>query len=106
MGWSSGGYHFGPVAEALIKLGASDEVKTGVCSALIESLQGGDWDTEGESLGEFQDDPAIVAAFREQGVFLEYCDERRPGVPWRYCRDEAGHKGAHEDNQGTWPNKE
>jgi hypothetical protein len=74
MGWSGANSVFDPVAQALIDLGATDEVKTTVLGPLIEGLQEGDWDTEDESLEKFRRDPAIVAAFAEHGVVLERSD--------------------------------
>lgn len=68
MGWASAGEIFDPVARAMIELGATDEMKIRVLGDLIGALQQGDWDTEDESLGELQDDPAIVEAFRRHGV--------------------------------------
>jgi hypothetical protein len=43
-------------------------MKRRVLGNLIGALQAGDWDTEDESLAEFKDDPAIVAAFVAHGV--------------------------------------
>lgn len=74
MGWSGANSIFDPVAQALIDLGATDEVKTTVLGPLIEGLQEGDWDTEDESLEKFRRDPAIVAAFAAHGVELERTD--------------------------------
>lgn len=71
MGWNSANEIFDPVAQALIDLGASNDVKVGVLSPLIYRLQQEDWDTESESLEWFEDDPAIVEAFRLNGVSLE-----------------------------------
>ncbi len=69
MGWSSAGYQiFDPMADALVEAGASLELKTRVLSKLIAVLQEGDWDCEDESLEKYRDDPAIVAAFAENGV--------------------------------------
>lgn len=72
MGWASAGDIFDPVAQALIDVGASDEIKTRTCSALIKALQSRDWDTENESLSKFANDPSIVAAFRENGIIIGY----------------------------------
>ena len=71
MGWASASGIFNPVAAALIEAGASNDLKRRVLGKLIETLQDGDWDTEDESLGEFRDDPVIVAEFVKRGV----CDE-------------------------------
>jgi hypothetical protein len=71
MGWSSAGWKiFAPVADGLIEAKASDEVKTKVCSKLISALTDEDWDTPEIELGQYKDDPAIVAAFAEHGITL------------------------------------
>jgi hypothetical protein len=75
MGWNSAGEIFDPVAQSLIDLGATPEVKRKVLGDLIGALQDGDWDTEDESLEQFKDDPAIVAAFADHDVHLEPDDE-------------------------------
>lgn len=79
MGWASAGDIFDPVARSLIDTGASDDVKRKVLGQLIAQLQDGDWDTEDESLGEFLDDPAIVAAFADHGITLDVEDEPNLG---------------------------
>lgn len=100
MGWASAGSIFDPVAQALIDAGATDELKTTVLGKLIKQLQNGDWDTEGESLDEFADDPAIVAAFRANGVVIHCGDENDE----RWCENERDHKDDHRDWRGeTWP---
>ena len=70
MGWGSAGRIFDPIAEGLIEAGASDELKRKVLGGLIERLQNEDWDTEWDSLNQFKDDPAIVAAFLYTAVSL------------------------------------
>lgn len=100
MGWASAGAIFDPVAKAMVELGAPDEMKTRVLGDLIGALQDGDWDTESESLGEFQDDPAIVEAFRQHGVIVPCGDDG--GEEW--CELERGHAGDHADwRKQTWP---
>lgn len=71
MGWSSANDIFDPVARTFIKCDLPDDMKTRVLAVLIKALQDGDWDTEDESLDRFKDDPAIVAAFRANGISLE-----------------------------------
>ncbi len=106
MGWASAGGIFDPVAKAMVEAQAPDEMKTAILSVLIETLRAGDWDTEHESLGEFQDDPAIVEAFRRNGVY-ENCDTDNPDEKWSWCRLEVGHEGDHSDGPGkTWPRTE
>lgn len=70
MGWASGGRIFDRVAAALIKADADDDVKRTTLGTLIDALQDGDWDTETESLIEFQNDPVILALFAEHGITL------------------------------------
>ncbi|WP_251021042.1 hypothetical protein [Streptomyces sp. ISL-98] len=71
MGWSSANEIFNPVARALINTSADDTTKRKVLGDLIKGLQDGDWDTEDESLEDFLDDPAIVAAFADHGVHTQ-----------------------------------
>lgn len=75
MGWASGGAIFDRVAHALIAADASDEIKRTCLGPLIVELQSSDWDTEDESLYEFQSDPVIVALFAEHGVVLAGDDD-------------------------------
>lgn len=71
MGWNSANRIFNPVARALIEAKATDETKRKVLGDLIAELQEGDWDTEDESLEDFLDDPAIVAAFHDRNVHTQ-----------------------------------
>ena len=71
MGWSSANSIFDPVAKALQQTGADDDTKRKVLGDLIHGLQDGDWDTEDESLEDFLDDPAIVAAFHDRDVHTQ-----------------------------------
>lgn len=105
MGWASGGEVFDPVALALINNRATDEMKTAVLTDLIAALQNRDWDTEGESLGEYQDDPAIVEAFRRNGVIIACQAENQDVHVTQWCTLERGHGGeSHEDTGGRrWP---
>lgn len=75
MGWASGGDIFDTVADGLIKAGASDHVKRSVLTKVCAKLQDEDWDTEGESLERFKDDPVIVRVFADNGVTLDGDDE-------------------------------
>ncbi|MGW5259643.1 hypothetical protein ACWEQG_01630 [Microbispora sp. NPDC004025] len=106
MGWASAGDIFDPVARELIQMGAAPEIKRRVCSVLVKALQGPGWDTEGESLGEFDHDPAIVEAFREHGIVQPCADESGPeGASW--CERERGHGGDDDDKLGhTWTRAE
>lgn len=68
MGWGSAGDIFDPVAQALVDLGASEDVKRRVLGPLIDKLRDEDWDTCDESAERFVDDPVIVALFAERGL--------------------------------------
>ena len=85
MGWSSANSIFDPVARALIDAKASDDTKRVVLGGLIRQLQDNDWDTEDESLEDFLDDPATIAAFHDRSVHLS---DRR------CCRAEHAHDPA------------
>lgn len=72
MGWGSAGIRiFNPVADALIEAGASEELKQRTLSKLITELQEEDWDTELDSLQGYRQDPAVVAAFADNGIVWE-----------------------------------
>ncbi|MET8694755.1 hypothetical protein ABZV65_19680 [Streptomyces bauhiniae] len=71
MGWSSANRIFDPVARALQEASVDDPTKRKVLGDLIRGLQEGDWDTEEESLEDFLDDLAIVAAFADHGVHTQ-----------------------------------
>ena len=104
MGWASGGDIFDPVADKLIDLGVEDQIKTQVLSTLIECLRNRDWDTEEESLGSYDDDPAIVEAFRRNGIVLRCAEEGGPDGDW-WCEKVRHHASDHEDYLGRkWPN--
>ncbi len=78
MGWNSANDIFDPVARRFILLGAEDDlVTTDILTVLIAKLQDRDWDTEDESLEEFRDYPAIVEAFRRNGVVREVSPKDR-----------------------------
>ncbi len=91
MGWASAGNIFDPVAKAMIELHAPDEMKIRVLGDLIGVLQEGDWDTEDESLDNFEDDPAIVEAFRQHRVIIRCGREGNDG----WCDLERDHEGDH-----------
>ncbi|MFF1701286.1 hypothetical protein [Streptomyces sp. NPDC058252] len=78
---------------------------TKTLAKVIPNLRSEDWDTYDESLDVFSDDPAVVEAFRQNGIFLEYCEAEQPGSPrWEDCRNEKGHDGDHRYRNKTWPN--
>lgn len=68
MGWASGGEVFEPVADVMIHMKLTDAEMYLISVALINGLQSRGWDTENESLGMYQDYPAIVAAFKDCGI--------------------------------------
>lgn len=74
MGWSSAGEIFDPIAEMLVEPAAEvdEAVVRAVLTKLIKQLQYGDWDTEGESLERFQDNPLIVSIFADVGIKLAH----------------------------------
>jgi hypothetical protein len=96
VGWASAGAIFDPVAKAMVELNAPDEMKVRVLGDLIGALQEGDWDTEDDSLGEFQDDPAIVEAFRQHGVIVHCGNESDDG---KWCELERGHASDGSDHK-------
>lgn len=106
MGWASAGAIFDPIAQALIDHGANDELKLLVCDTLIGVLQEGDWDTEGESLDQFADDPVIVEAFRRHDITLLCLAETTDDDGWFECQEERGHDGNHRDGDHAWPQTE
>lgn len=66
MGYGSAGVEiFDPVARALIHAGAPDDVITETCTRLIKTLTDQDWDTLEDSIQEFADQPAVLAAFEQ-----------------------------------------
>jgi hypothetical protein len=97
MGWASANPIFDETARKMIELKVPDEIITEVLSVLIDQLQQGDWDTEGESLGDFQEYPAIVEAFRRHDIIV-HCGEQ----PGGWCELERGHEGdEHKDWHGN-----
>ena len=71
MGWNSANRIFDPVAKALIDTGADDTTKRKVLSDLISELRDGDWDTCDESLEDFLDQPAVIAAFHDHNIHTQ-----------------------------------
>lgn len=70
MGWNTAGEIFNPVASAICKTDLSDGKKTEILERLIWALQDGDWDTEDESVEIFMNEPAVIQAFRNRGVYI------------------------------------
>jgi hypothetical protein len=102
MAWRGGIDFFDPVAAALE--GAPDDLKLKVCTDLIRALLRAGWDTgEGVWDDHWGHDDVIVHAFRANGIYREYCHDRRPDGH-EYCREEAGHVGDHRTRDGiSWP---
>lgn len=106
MGWASAGDIFDPIARVLIELDAPEEMKRRVLGPLIDKLRNEDWDTEGESLEEFRDDPVIVAIFRERDVTIDCGAEDGPGGRAKRCTRTLGHDGDHvDDDDRSWWHK-
>lgn len=101
MGWASASGIFDTIAQALIDSGADDTTKTSALATVIKTFRDEGWDTADESLDQFRHDPAIVEAFRRNGVVITcdaYDDERHLG-----CELETGHDGYHRCWNGqTW----
>lgn len=103
MAWRGGSDFFDPVAWALDD--APDDLKLKVCTELIRALLAAGWDTsEGTWEEGFGDDEVVIQAFRANGIYREYCMDRRDEETWEYCREEAGHLGDHRTRGGiSWP---
>lgn len=71
VGWASAGTIFDNMARALIAANASEDIKRQALGQLIDDLQEGDWDTEHESLEQFQRDAVIVDLFAQRGIHLD-----------------------------------
>lgn len=86
MGWASAGYTiFNPMMRELQKADVPPDTRKRVAVLLIRKLGDHDWDTMDESLEEFKDDPAVVAAFREaEPSMFEPYDEEEPFPPCAY----------------------
>jgi hypothetical protein len=98
MGWASGGEVFDPVARKMREMACTDEQVTEVLAILIDGLQERGWDTEDESLGEFQDDAAITEAFRRHQIVLRCHEEFDADGEFTECERERGDLG-HQDGQ-------
>jgi hypothetical protein len=64
MGWSSANPIFDAVAVAMLQANVSHDKTVDVLAVLIDELRNGDWDTYDESYYAFEDEPAVVEAFR------------------------------------------
>lgn len=74
MGWAGGTEAFDHVADQLVREVSLGNVTEGaaerIAKYLIQALQHRGWDTEGESLGEYQHLPWMVDAFKFNEVYL------------------------------------
>ena len=103
MGWTGGNTVFDPVARKARELGLTDEQVTGLLTIVIRELQDRGWDTEDESLREFRDDEAIVAAFRAQEIIIVCGEHVMADGHDRWCELERDHKDEeHEDWKGKF----
>lgn len=64
MGWNSANPIFDETARAVLNANIGSEKTTDILTVLIDQLRDGDWDTLDESINEFRDEPAVIAAFR------------------------------------------
>lgn len=78
---------------------------------ITSSLAGGllklGWDNAEASLGLYDSEPAVVAAFREHGILLDCMSEHAESG--ESCEEERGHYPAtlHKDHRGsTWSDEE
>lgn len=74
MGWTGGNHVFEGVADQVLDSSATLPEKVEILACLIGALQLCDWDTECESLGDYRDEPLVVAAFRQCNVELDEDD--------------------------------
>lgn len=98
MGFSGGNEIFDSVADKLIELSVSDEIKTEVLDTLIKALFESDWDTEDESLDTYAHDSAIVEAFRRNSTVFICFDETDTS---EVCELALEHDGLHQNYTGT-----
>jgi hypothetical protein len=107
--YEAGDLVFEPVMDELLPLKAQigDAALQRIASKLVGGLLGLHWDNADASLGLYDDEPAVVAAFKEHGVLLDCMSENAEhnGV----CEEERGHypETDHKDYQGrTWSDEE
>lgn len=114
MGWASGSDIVEPVIDGLIRatenggMLATDAEE--VLFLLIDSCQNHGWDTEGETLGSYQDLEWVRAAFARAHIYLECGEETEAeGLQGRtihlYCDLARGHTVDHRDSgyETEWP---
>lgn len=115
MGWASGGQIFDLVTHALIESNATDKLLSDVCYRLGRALCEQDWDTVGESIDEFRDNPVVVEALRraegwsyideEEDAIIDYdtdTDEWSIAVAGRELGRAPGTSEGHDDMVRRW----
>lgn len=105
----AGGKVFEPVMDELLPLKGQigEEALQRIASKLVSGLLDLHWDNADGSLGVYDGEPAVVAAFREHGILLK-CMSEHAENPWQ-CEEERGHHPAtqHKDYWGnTWTDAE
>jgi hypothetical protein len=77
-----------------------------IASKLVHGLLELGWDNADGTLGLYDDSPAIVAAFKENGVLL-FCGAEHPDDGESCEGAERGHTEPHRDHLGrTWTDQE
>ncbi len=114
MGWASGNDVVEPVVEGLITAVERGGMLTTdaeeVLYLLIRSCQNHGWDTEGETLGTYQDLPWVVKAFARTEIYLP-CNAQADAESlqghkmYLTCGLPLGHTADHwdEDYETGWP---
>lgn len=70
MGWSSAGRIFDTVVVELQQMGEDKDTQYRILKTLAKELTNNDWDTLGESLEAFPDNPAVRKVMDEYGIRL------------------------------------
>lgn len=107
--YDSGDLVFEPVMGELLALKGQvdDALLQRVASKLIGGLLDLHWSNADATLGLYDDEPAIVAAFKGHGILLS-CLSENAEHGWS-CEEERGHypQTQHKDFQGrTWNDEE
>jgi len=106
--YESGTAVFEPVMDELLPL--KDQIGEAalqrIASKLIGGLLGFGWGNAEATVGVYDAEPTIVAAFKEHGVLL-FCDAQHPDDGESCEEPERGHTAPHKDYLGrTWVNTE
>lgn len=100
---------FDPAMDELLPL--KDQIGEEALQRIAAKVVGGlldlGWGNADASLGMYDDQPAVIAAFREHGILLDCMSEHAEhgGI----CEEERGHhpETDHKDHQGwTWSDEE